>query len=83
MSKYDSLTDMLDKFGSVDKLMAYIDKRVELMKKSMTPKQFAEHVLIDRDAYIDSFELKEYDAFFQGLLYCNENTDMEVNDEEE
>lgn len=67
MSKYDSLTDMLDKFGSVDKLMAY----------------FAEHVLIDRDAYIDSFELKEYDAFFQGLLYCNENTDMEVNDEEE
>lgn len=45
-TKYESLTDMLDAFGSVDKMLEYIDKRLDLMARRMEHQEYLDKVMI-------------------------------------
>lgn len=69
--KYESLTEMLDSFGSVDKLLEYIDKRLDLMARRMEHQEYLDKVMIERSVFIDGFELREIDAFIEGVFYNN------------
>lgn len=68
MKPYDSIGEMLKDLGSFNALEAYFKKRIDLMKIWMEPSEFIRKVIVDRDAYIDGFEIKEYDAFFEGYI---------------
>lgn len=69
--KYESLTEMLGSFGSVDKLLEYIDKRLDLMARRMEHQEYLDKVMIERSVFIDGFELREIDAFIEGVFYNN------------
>lgn len=69
--KYESLTEMLDSFGSVDKMLEYIDKRLDLMARRMEHQEYLDKVIIERSVFIDGFELREIDAFIEGVFYNN------------
>ena len=69
--KYESLTEMLDSFGSVDKMLEYIAKRLDLMARRMEHQEYLDKVMIERSVFIDGFELREIDAFIEGVFYNN------------
>ena len=54
------------KHGSMVHLLRYLNKRLRLLEMQMEPSQYIQHVIVDRDVYIDGFQLKEYDAFEAG-----------------
>lgn len=66
LEKVNDLYEKYRQLGSMAKLLRYINKRLRLMEMQMEPAEYVKRVVVERDAYIDGFQLKEYDAFEQG-----------------
>lgn len=67
--KFNSLSEMLDHFGDPAKMREAVDSWIGKMQNILTDAEYCNHVIIDRDLLIYGFQLREIDAFMEGLLY--------------
>lgn len=68
LEKVNDLYEKYRQLGSMAKLLRYLNKRLRLMEMQMEPAEYVKRVVVERDVYIDGFQLKEYDAFEQGYV---------------
>lgn len=68
--KFETINDMYKYHKSITSLRNYIDKRLYLMYVRMIPQEYIQHVILDRDVYIDGFKLSELDQFEEGYNQC-------------
>lgn len=73
--KFDSLSDMLDHFHSVSAMRDHVESEIDRAQSVMTDGEHITHVFIDRDLLICGFQLREIDAFLEGLLYDGGNNE--------
>lgn len=67
--KFNSMTEMLDYFKTIEAMQDAIDSWITKVKPLMTDAEYCTHVIVDRDLMIYGFQLRDIDAFIEGYCY--------------
>lgn len=67
--KFNSLSEMLDHFKTIEEMQKSIDSWLNKLRPHMTDREYCEHVIVNRDLLIYGFQLRDIDAFIEGYCY--------------